>query len=111
MSVPYDDLMRIIDSIRARVNPEPDRIVVSATRYRELLHIQSLWNRGKPYVRARRMQRKSIMRMPRAIREEARQARYRRMYMSRQAVWDRFCRLSGSNSWGYADGKVTYGHE
>jgi hypothetical protein len=110
MNSSLGNIRKLIDTFRSSCPGSKPSIVVRAATYRELLHIQSLWNRGKPYVRARHMQHKSIMRMPRAIREDARQARYRRMYMSRQAVWDRFRRLSGSNYWGYADRKVTYDH-
>jgi hypothetical protein len=78
MSVPYDDLIKLIDVVRsAYADSEPERIVMKATRYREWLHMQELWKRGKPWIRAHHMRRKSLERMPSAIREEARILRHR----------------------------------
>jgi hypothetical protein len=87
MGMSLVDMYSLIDAIRsayAGSHRHPWSFVISETRYREWQHMQSLWARGKPCIRAHLMRHKSQARMPQAIREDAREMRYRRLYRTSQ---------------------------
>ena len=78
MSLSLADIDKFMDDMQANARADPELLYIKPATYRHLLHIYELKAKGKSYVPSKRMKRKSLARMPKDLREEAREYRSRK---------------------------------